>query len=65
MKKSVVLACVLLSLIAAAHLVRLVFDVSLKIAGDEVSVWVSAAAIVIFGGAAVLLWRDYGGVGRT
>ncbi len=63
MNKSVVLACILLCFIAAAHLVRLLFGVSLKIAGEEVSVWVSVAAIVIFGAAAALLWRDCRDVG--
>ena len=58
MKRSVIVAAVLLALIAVLHFVRIVFGISLKIADDEVSYVFSIAAILTFGLAAVYLWRD-------
>lgn len=58
MRRSVLVASLLLGLIAVLHLVRLVFGVSLQIAGDEVSSVVSVVAILVFGGSAAFLWKD-------
>ena len=58
MRRSVLIASLLLALIAVLHLVRLVFGVSLQIAGDEVSRVVSLLAILVFGGSAAYLWKD-------
>ena len=58
MKSSVVFALVLLMLVAAGHIIRLIFSVELSIAGDPVAVWWSVPAAILFGVAAFLLWRD-------
>lgn len=58
MKSSVVFALVLLLLVAVGHVVRLLLSVELSVAGEPVALWWSVPAVILFGTAAFLLWRD-------
>ena len=58
MKSSVVFAVILLLLVAVGHVIRLLFSVDLSVGGDPVALWWSVPAAILFGAAAVLLWRD-------
>jgi len=58
MKPVKVLTVVLLLLIAAAHLVRLATGMVIVIGGHVIPVWISAVAVMIFGGLGAWLWRS-------
>lgn len=52
------LAVLLLSLVAAAHLLRLFFHVEVIAGGVVIPMWVSAIGVVVPTFIAVLLWRE-------
>ena len=58
MKRSSLVAIVLLALIALAHLVRLVVGAQATVGGVAVPMWASGVGILVAGGVALLLWRD-------
>ncbi len=58
MKPVKILTVALLLFIAAAHLVRLATGMEIVIGGHVIPVWISAVAVVIFGGLAACLWRS-------
>ncbi len=51
-------AAALLSLIAIGHVLRLVFGVEVVIGGMLIPVGVSIPVVVVFGGLAIMLWRE-------
>ena len=57
-KPATLIAVVLLGLVAAAHLVRLVFGVHVVIAGWDAPMWVSMAGLLIPAILSVLVWRE-------
>lgn len=59
MKPATMLTFIVLDLIAAAHLVRLVVGLDVRVGGTVVPVWFSALGFVFFGGLAVGLWREH------
>ncbi len=58
MKSGAILAFVLLILVAVGHLFRVAFSIELSIGGDQVPVWWSVPAAILFGVGAFLLWRE-------
>lgn len=58
MKTGSMLAILLLTLVAIAHLVRLVNGIGVTVGGWDVPLWVSAAGVAVPAGIAYLLWRE-------
>jgi hypothetical protein len=58
MKPSALFACLFLALVAAGHLLRLVFRVPLTIGTMDVPLWPSAVAVLGAGGLCLWLWRQ-------
>lgn len=58
MKTGTLLAIILFTLIALAHLLRLVFGTEVIVAGTPVPQWVSAVAVVVPAAIAWLLWKE-------
>jgi hypothetical protein len=58
MRSSTVFALLLLVLVAVGHVVRILFGIEVSIGGDNVPVWWSVPAAILFAVAAALLWRD-------
>lgn len=58
MKTGSLMATVLLTLIAAAHVVRVVFGVDIVVGGTVVPMWPSVVGTLVTGGVAFLLWRE-------
>jgi uncharacterized membrane protein len=58
MKTGTLLAIILLTLIALAHVLRLTFTTEVIVAGTPVPQWVSAVAVVVPAVIAWLLWRE-------
>lgn len=58
MKTGTLLAITLLSLVAIAHLLRIVFAVPATVGSYQVPQWVSLFGIVAPGLIAVLLWKE-------
>jgi hypothetical protein len=52
------IAAVLLTVVALAHLLRVIFGVQATVADSVVPMWVSVAATIVAGGVALMLWRD-------
>jgi hypothetical protein len=50
-------AATFLTLVAIAHLVRLVFRIEVLIGGIAIPLWPSGLACLMTGGFAILLWR--------
>lgn len=59
MKPTTMLTFIVLDLIAAAHLVRLIVGLDVRVGGTVVPVWFSALGLVFFAGLAVGLWREH------
>jgi hypothetical protein len=57
-KPFTMIAVGLFALIAAAHLLRLVFSWEVVVAGFAIPVWWSGGGIVVAGGLAFMLWRE-------
>ncbi len=58
MKPFTIIAVAVLSFIAFAHLLRVLFGGEIIINGLYIPLWVSAIAIVFFAGLACMLWRE-------
>lgn len=58
MTRVTLIAAVLLTLVAVAHLLRILFHMEATIGGVSVPMWVSVIATFVAGGVAILLWRD-------
>ena len=58
MTQATSIAAVLLTVVAIAHLLRVLFGIEATVAGTMVPMWVSVAATVVAGGVALMLWRD-------
>jgi hypothetical protein len=58
MKPVSLIVSVLLLLIAIIHLVRIVFDVEVVVAGAVVPMWISLIGCIVTALLAVLLWRE-------
>ena len=57
-KPFTVAAVVIFAIVALMHLLRFVLGWDANIAGTEIPMWVSVAALVIAGGLAIGLWRE-------
>lgn len=58
MKPASLLAVVVFSLVALAHLLRVVLQVEIRVGGAAVPMWVSAVGLVVAAGLALGLWRE-------
>jgi len=58
MKPATILSMLFLAMLAAAHLLRLVLGVEVKVGGILVPLWASVIACVVAAGLAVGLWRE-------
>lgn len=58
MKPVARIVTIFLGLVALAHLLRLVLQVEVVAGGVRLPLWASAAACVVTGGLAILLWRE-------
>jgi hypothetical protein len=58
MKFALLLAAFIFSLVAIAHLLRLLFQVEVLIGGVSIPMWVSVLGFVVPGALAVALWRE-------
>lgn len=58
MKPAILLSALLLSLVALAHLLRLVFRVEVIAGGHVVPLWVSVVGFAVPGALATALWRE-------
>jgi hypothetical protein len=52
------IAAVLLTVVALAHLLRVIFGIQATVGDSVVPMWVSVAATIVAGGVALMLWRD-------
>ena len=57
-KPFTVAAVAIFAIVAVGHLLRFVLGWDANIAGTEITMWVSEAALVIAGGLAIGLWRE-------
>ena len=58
MKRSVVLAMIILTIVSLAHLLRVIFQLEVMVGGAEIPLWMSYAGFVCAGGIAVYLWFE-------
>jgi len=58
MKPASLLAAVIFFLVAAAHLLRLVFQTEVLVAGTVIPMWVSVVGIIVPSALAVALLRE-------
>jgi len=63
MKPAILIAAVLLSLVAVAHLLRIIFGLAFIVGGVTISMWPSGVAVLVAGGVAFALWRELIGSG--
>jgi len=57
-KPFTIAAVVIFGIVALMHVLRLLLGWDATIAGTEIPMWVSVAALVIAGGLAIGLWRE-------
>jgi hypothetical protein len=57
-KPFTIAAVVTFAVVALMHILRLVLGWDATIAGNEIPLWVSVAALLIAGGLAIGLWRE-------
>lgn len=57
-KPAALLAIVLLSIVALAHLLRYVFRIEVVAAGNVIPQWVSVLGFIVAATIAVALWRE-------
>ena len=57
-KPFTIAAVVIFAFVALMHVLRLLLGWDATIAGTEIPMWVSVAALVIAGGLAIGLWRE-------
>jgi len=58
MKPIATITIVLLTAVAAAHALRLVFGVELTVGSTAMPMWVSVVGALVPGALAMLLWRE-------
>ncbi len=58
MKPFTTIAIVIFSLMAALHVLRLIFGWEAVIDGLVIPMWASVVGLIIAGGLAVMLWRE-------
>ncbi len=58
MKPAALAAVIVFTVVALAHLLRLVFRVEMVVGGTMVPMWASAVGVVVALAIAVLLWRE-------
>lgn len=58
MKPASLLAVLVFSLVAIAHLARLIFGTEVIVSGAVVPMWVSVPGLLVAGGLALALWRE-------
>jgi hypothetical protein len=58
MKPASLLAVLVFSLVAIAHLLRLVFQTEVLVGGAIIPMWVSFLGLIVPGALAVALWRE-------
>ena len=58
MKPAPLLAAALFTLVAVAHLLRLIYQIELRVGGLVIPMWVSVLGLIVPGALAVALWRD-------
>ena len=58
MKPASLLAVLVFSLVAIAHLLRLISQVEILVGGAVVPMWVSVVGLLVAGTLAVALWRE-------
>lgn len=58
MKPASLIAVLIFSLVAIAHLLRLVLQVEVLVGGAPVPMWVSVVGLLVPGALAVALWRE-------
>lgn len=58
MKPASGVAVIVFSVVALAHLLRLVFQVEVLVAGTLIPMWVSIVGLVVPAALAVALWRE-------
>jgi hypothetical protein len=58
MKPVSAIAAALLSIVALAHLYRLIRPFEIMVAGSAIPQWASAVGLVVAGGIALGLWRE-------
>jgi len=61
-KPATLLAAVIFALVAIAHLLRLIFGLTVVIAGWSVPMWFSILGFIIPAALALGLWRERGGL---
>ncbi len=60
MRPAATVATAFLSIVAVAHLLRLIFHVEVVVAGWAIPVWMSVVAMFFTGGLAIALARESG-----
>jgi hypothetical protein len=58
MKPFTTIAIAVFTLVAVAHLLRLVFGWEVVVTGYVVPVWWSALGLIVAGGLALMVWRE-------
>lgn len=58
MKPFTAIAVVVLAFVAAIHVIRLVKGIEVVVNGMVLPLWISAAAAVVTGGLAAMVWRE-------
>ena len=58
MKPFTTIAVLILSLMALAHLYRLVRPFEVVVAGNPLPQWVSIVGLIVAGGLALMVWRE-------
>ena len=58
MKPASLVAVLVFSLVAVAHLLRLISQTDVLIGGATLPMWVSGVGLIVAGGLAVALWRE-------
>jgi hypothetical protein len=58
MKPVVTITIMLLTAVAAAHALRLVFGVEMTVGSTDIPMWASVVGAVVPGTLAVLLWKE-------
>jgi len=65
MKPATLVTTALLLLISLAHVLRLIFGTQVTVAGRMIPMWPSAAAVILFAGLAIGLWRESASLGKA
>ena len=58
MKPASLMAVLVFSLVAVAHLLRLTFQVEVLVGSATIPMWVSVVGLIVPGALAVALWRE-------